>query len=288
MARTAAGRRASGHLRRGVEHPARIVHQGVADQARDAQVLAVGRVGHGRVDGDLPDLIEEQQGQLHAADTVGEAVVELHDDCRPAVGQPFHDGGLPQRVRRVERRHGIPPCELHDLLPGRKGFPPEVPRQVEVRVEGPAGRGQPQRRLHHPLPEHGQLPGEAGGTCGQAGGIRRAVESEDRDDRRAQGGVPLHVPGERVAVAHVDLGVGHGGLLRRATSVATSSVYGSRGQRQGRWSRVRGPIRHHVDVPGPRHVWSQPPRDDRRALPSERCPSGSTSSTRRGTTSGRR
>ena len=126
----------------------------------------------------------------------------------PATLEPLDEGGLPQRSITIEAGHAGLAGELQDRLqrPGRCGLEPaDVPGQVEVGIDDPAGRGQPQRRLHHLLPETGRDAGEPLEPLRQPIPVRCALEHQDDDDRRSQQRVLLHVPGERVGVAHVDL-----------------------------------------------------------------------------------
>ena len=135
-------------------------------------------------------------------------MVELQDDGRPATLELLDERGLPQGSVTVEAGHSGLAGELQDRLerPGRGGLEPaDVPGQVEVGINDPAGRGQPQRWLHHLLPEAGRDAGEPLEPLRQPIPVGCAFEHQDDDDRRSQQWVLLHVPGERVGVAHVDL-----------------------------------------------------------------------------------
>ena len=56
--------------------------------------------------------VEQHHRDLHAADAVGERVVQLAHQRRPTVGQPVDEGHLPQRPGMVELAHLRTPGHL--------------------------------------------------------------------------------------------------------------------------------------------------------------------------------
>ena len=103
------------------------------------------------------------QQQLHAADAVGERVVDLDDERGPAAVHALDEGRFPHRAHGIEAGGAELPCQFQHGVEGgghRCLDPPDVPGQVEVGVDHPLGRRQPQRGLHHLLPEHRHRPGK--------------------------------------------------------------------------------------------------------------------------------
>ena len=152
--------------------------------------------------------VEQHAGDVHAAHAIGQRVMEFHDERGLAVLEPLDERVLPQRPIPVQARHPGLTRELEHRSQGLRRCrlePADVPRQVEVGIDHPAGRGQPQRRQHHPVPEPRRQPGGALQPFRQPIPVRRTVQNQHTDHRRAQQRVLLHVPGERVTVAHVNV-----------------------------------------------------------------------------------
>ena len=133
--------------------------------------------------------VEHVQQQLHTTDAVGERVMDLQDERRPTAVHPLDQGGLPHRAHGVEGsradlsrqvQHGVHGRRCRDLDPA------DVPGQVEVGVDDPLGRREPQRRFDHLLPEHRHCPGEPLQAVRQVPEGGRSVEPDDDDDRHAQ------------------------------------------------------------------------------------------------------
>ena len=184
-----------------------LVAEGIPDQVDGAQVLADRGLGHGSEVAGIGLDVEQQAGDVHAAHAIGQRVMELHHQRRLAAVEPLDERVLPQRPISIEAGHPGLAGELQDRrqrLRRRRLEPADVPRQVEVGIDHPARRGQPKRRRHHPVPEPGRQPGRALQSIRQPVPVRRAVEDQDGDHGRAQQRIVLHVPGERVAVAHVN------------------------------------------------------------------------------------
>ena len=84
-----------GPLAGGVER--QLDGRGCRVRHRGRRKIALGGVGV---------IVEDQQRQLHPADPVGQRVVDLLDERRPAVGHPLDERELPQRSAPVEAGHG--------------------------------------------------------------------------------------------------------------------------------------------------------------------------------------
>ena len=136
-------------------------HGHVAD--RTGEEGGVGRRRTGPLDlvGDLGGIgvgseVEQGRGQAGAGDPVEEAVVVLHQQRNPVVGQPFDEPGLPQRVAAIELAAQHPAGEQGQLLhPARRGdgHVVEVAVDVEVLVVDPDRTVEPEGHLV-------ELPGE--------------------------------------------------------------------------------------------------------------------------------
>ncbi len=94
--------------------------------------------------------------------------------------------------------------ELHDGLRRvrrRRINPAKMPAQVESVVDRPSRSGKTQRKLNHPLTEEGHKPGRLLQLGIEPLPIRAAIEPGHSHDGRPEGGVPLHVPREGIAIA---------------------------------------------------------------------------------------
>ncbi|MEX2293230.1 MAG: hypothetical protein WD691_05535 [Acidimicrobiales bacterium] len=100
-----------------MQRPSGVDRESVADDVDGGEVLTVWGIRQGTAVDDLGLRVEEPQGELHAADPIGEGVVQLHHDGGLTVGEALDDGHLPERVRRVEGRHHVAAGLLHHLVP---------------------------------------------------------------------------------------------------------------------------------------------------------------------------
>ncbi len=193
-----------------VEQPGPVVRQRIPDQIDGAEVLARWRFGHRREFAGLGFSVEQETREVHASDAVGQAVVQFHDDGGLTALQALDERVLPQRPIAVQAGHSGLARELQNRFE-RLGFgrlePAYVPRQVEVGIDHPAGGRQPKRCQDHLVPEAGRQSGGEFEPFLQPIPIRRAVEDQDDDDGRTQQWVLLHVPGEGITVAHVNIHV---------------------------------------------------------------------------------
>ena len=82
-----------------------------------------------------------RRAEHHGALTVGDRVVQLDEQGRPAALQPLEQGDPPQRPREVEVGHGLAAGLVEDLVPAARLGHPEpahVEGQVELRVHDDA------------------------------------------------------------------------------------------------------------------------------------------------------
>ena len=181
-------------------------HDGVPVQVADGVPVPALPGVAGPVAGDgLGVEVEERHRELHAPDPVGQGVVHLHHDGRPAAIQPFDQGELPQGARPVEAAHGRERGQLEHLVAAVRrgdGGPAQVPGHVEVLIGGPPWCGQVTGDLDQPLAERGNLAGRPLHPPHEIRPGGSALEPGDRHHGRAQFGVALHVPGEGVVLAH--------------------------------------------------------------------------------------
>ncbi len=197
----------------------------VDDPARQAQDVRLGRRGEfAKGGGRLAREVEQARGHRHAADAVGDGVVQLHDDRRALTVPPLDQGHLPQRTVAVEVLLGHLLGDAHQRPVGPVAGdvePLEVEGEVEVRVDLPARRDRGDRVADDPLAQLGDRQGHPGDPFDQQLDLRVAVEHGHGDDHRAQDRVPLHAPHHRVEGAHpVEPVVGHPTLLTRSGSCA--------------------------------------------------------------------
>ena len=187
--------------------------------------------------------------------------MKLQYDGRLPAFEPFDQRPLPQRPGPVEAAHTRNAGEIEhgrERLRGRHFDGAEMPREIEVGVDRPPGRCEPQRRFDDPVPEAGHGAARPLGLVTQQLGVGTAVEDEHHHHRRAQQRVALHVPAERVAGSHVRIEVlDHRGspseryARRRRTAsgdlcAPDGGVPGAEGVQPGRIDGAR------VDVTGPR------------------------------------
>ena len=108
--------------------------------------------------------VEQGQTQLHRPLTVGDGVVQLHDQRCTTARQTLQQGHPPQRAIPVEVGHALPAGVLEHIGPGRALRHAEaahVEREVEVGVDHQARGLQSDRTFHHTRPQHR---GQAGGA----------------------------------------------------------------------------------------------------------------------------
>ena len=147
--------------------------------------------------------VEQVHRDLHAADSIGEGMVELADHRGATVFQAVDQRRLPQRPGSVEVLHLGQPGHFQYVVkragPGGNALPDVV---VEVEVGGilPAGRGRPRRR-HHPLPEHGEFAADQVESFAHLVPVRASIQQYDADHGRPQPRIAFHRPGEGVGVA---------------------------------------------------------------------------------------
>ena len=150
--------------------------------------------------------IEEVRGHLHAADAVGQGMVQLHDERGPVAFHALDERELPQRAFTVESGHAGLARIVEDVRePARRGHRdvPGVESELEVVVDDPAWVRESHRRLHDLVPEPRSDTTRTLGAIEEALHVRTPVEHHDTDDRRSQQRVGLHVPRERISVSHV-------------------------------------------------------------------------------------
>ena len=148
--------------------------------------------------------------QRHAADTVGDGVMHLHRKRRAfgSVGtvETFDECELPQRPGAVEAgsRDRLQHVEQRAISAGfGQSHAPQMKVDVECLLDRPARRPEAERRREHALTEPRDQARRPVDAIAQPGEIRNAVEDRNRDDRRSQDRILLHVPHERVFVAHM-------------------------------------------------------------------------------------
>ena len=191
-----------------VEQLRPVVAERIPGQIDGAEVLSHRCLGHRSEVAGIGFDVEQQSRDVHATDAIGERVVKLHHERRLAALEPLDERELPQRPITIEARHPGLASELQDgrqRLRGRRLEPADVPRQVEIGIDDPTRRGQPQRRRHDPVPKPRRQPRAALEPLRQPIPVRAAIQQQHAHDRRPQQRVLLHVPGERITVAHVHL-----------------------------------------------------------------------------------
>ena len=144
-----------------VEQLRPVVAERIPGQIDGAEALAHRRLGHRSEVAGVGFDVEQQSRNVHATDAIGQRVVKLHHERRLAALEPLDERELPQRPITIEARHPGLASELQDRrqrLGGCRLEPANVPRQVEIGIDDPAGRGQPQRRQHDPVPKPRRQP----------------------------------------------------------------------------------------------------------------------------------
>ena len=165
--------------------PAPLVLERVHDSARAGRARsASGASGIGpRSVAGSRSRSKQVHGDLHAADAVGDGVVDLHDEAGPPVGQAVDDDELPQRPGPVEALHG------DRLRPGRGG-------RGASRRRRPASNGGGSRGRSWGRPPSGAGRSTAGSTrrAGAAGArgewLGRRSRRADRDRATDRGPPP--------------------------------------------------------------------------------------------------
>jgi hypothetical protein len=154
--------------------------------------------------------VEGLEHQLHAAHPVGDGVVDLHDQARPAVLEALDDRELPQRPGPVEGLHadGLGDVEQVSQAPtvGR-AHEAEVVVEVEVGVDLPPRGREGQGVADDPLTEADDRAAGPLQLVPQARTVRGALQHDDGGDRAAEQRIPLDGPHELVGVAHAGLEV---------------------------------------------------------------------------------
>ena len=98
---------------------------------------------------------------MHRRDSIGDAVVDLHQNRPPTVGETFDDPALPKRSVAIESRlHGFgrESVQLGVVARGRKSRMVNVVGEIEAGILDPLRGAQVQRvRVQHlPEPWHSQ------------------------------------------------------------------------------------------------------------------------------------
>ena len=124
---------------------------------------------------------KSDEEKLHPSDPVGEGMVQLHHHGCTSTRQVLDEGELPQRMGGVEARHRRQAGHV-DHGVGRVGWrgchSPQVPGEIEVGIERPAGCRQATRRFH------GALGGRSVPVGWPARGDRRGCPSPVTDRAR--------------------------------------------------------------------------------------------------------
>jgi hypothetical protein len=157
----------------------------VAVRPRIAGGRPVGPRGRRPGAGGAPGGVEEEPGDLDAADAVADGVVEPEDHRRPVAVQAVDDGQRPRRARRVERGRRVGLGHRQGALEVTADGPhaPDVVGERDLAGVLPARPAEAERRAHDPLAEpghHGRGPTD---RRLQALGGGRAVERADHQDR---------------------------------------------------------------------------------------------------------
>jgi hypothetical protein len=127
-----------------VEQLRPVVAERIAGQVDRAEALSCRGVGHRSKVARVGVDVEQQSRNVHATYAIGEGVVKLHHQRRLGALEPFDEGELPQRAIAIEACHPGFAGELQDSRQrlGRCRLEtPDVPRQVEIGIDNPAGRG---------------------------------------------------------------------------------------------------------------------------------------------------
>jgi hypothetical protein len=193
-----------------VEQVRPVVGEGVLREVNGAKVLCDRGLRHRTEIARVGLAVVQQASDVHPADPVGERMVQFgHDRCLAAL-QPLDDRELPQRPVFIEAGHAGLARELEhgrERLGGRGLEPADMPVEIEIGVDDPAGGRQAQRRHHDAVPEPRRLARTALKPLHEQVKVEAAIEDRDGDHRRAEQRVLLHVPRERVTVSHVHVDV---------------------------------------------------------------------------------
>ena len=190
----------------GPGHPADVVAQHRLDEPLGVEHHRFGCLRHRAQFGAFRGEVEQRQPELDGALAVGDGVVQLLNEHRLASGQAVEQEIAPQRPVLVEVGHALPTCDLQDVLPVRRlrhTEPPQVERQVEVRVDDHARGFQAGRALDHLRAQYRRQPGGPFVAIGEAVPVGAGVHHQDAQDRRPHDGVVGgHPPGCEVPAAH--------------------------------------------------------------------------------------
>ena len=132
-------------------------------------------------------------------------MVDLLEERGSTAFEAFHDGELPQRTGPVEgrRRHRRRQVEQLPHPAGRRdGDGPEVVVEVEIVVGHPLGRGEAEGGSHDAVAEPWDRLDGLLDLGAHAGGVGCTLEDADVREVRAEGGVLLDRPHDRLGVAH--------------------------------------------------------------------------------------
>ncbi len=144
--------------------------------------------------------------QLHHAESVGDGMVDLHDERRALARETLDDAQLPQRAILVEPSSSHPLRVIEYLAPtgtaAGQARPGVVVVHVDVGIVGPAWWGHAGLFVDDVLVEARDRGDDPFDDGIHAGSIRSRVEEPDTGDRGAQQRVAFDVPQHRVAVAH--------------------------------------------------------------------------------------
>ena len=196
-----------------------------------AHRLGAGRRWRGRLDVHLRRVderprrrvaleVEELQGHLHPALAVGDRVVHLLHQRRPAATEALDDDELPQRPGAVEGVVGEQGRQVEQLAHRAglgQGDAADVVVDVEVGVVDPRRRREVDGRRLDPPAQAGHGPGRLLHPGPQGVEVRRAVEHRHRRERRGQVGVLVDPP-------HQPLGVGHPAVIAHRRMIPQRSV----------------------------------------------------------------
>ena len=179
------------------------VAERVDGEAGAGEVFCLGGLGIGPGSEASGSRSKRSLGDLHAADPVRERVMKLQYKRPPSrTSSPGGHRPLPQRPGAVEARHARDAGKVEhgrQRLRGRHLDGAEMPREIEVGVNRPPGRCEPQRRFDDAVAKTGHGAARPLRLVTQQLGVRTAVEDEHDHHGRAQQRVALHVPAERVA-----------------------------------------------------------------------------------------
>ena len=176
--------------------------------------------------------VAENGEKSETPDTVGHHMAHLDDRGRATSLESLYNSEGPERASLVETRHRRLAREFQHAVEGsiaRRTNPADVVRQIEIRVDEPAGRRQAKGHFHQPVPQRGK------GTAGTFKAVQQrlavgwSIEDENRSHRLSQQGILLDSPQHRFHVAGMKrfvrrLSVNVDRCHRSSVAVPTSAV----------------------------------------------------------------